>query len=113
MRAAALAVDDAHAAEAPLPAVAQKLGDADGRHVPVHAVQIELVFNHPVAAPQLPQHVATQACAEIGELIAGVERVVQAQRSKRLREDGALVAQALLWNRETAAAVSFGAAAGC
>src|SRR5947209_19267179 len=98
MRPAALAVDDAHATHAPLPAVAQELADADRRHVPVHAVQIELVLDYPVAAPELAQHVAAEAFAEISELIARIHGVIEAQRSERFREHGALVAQALLGN---------------
>src|SRR5437763_978205 len=57
-RAEAFAVHDAHAAPATPAAMAQEFRDTDGGDVPVHAVQVELVLDHPVAAPQFGQDVA-------------------------------------------------------
>src|SRR5919197_3919059 len=99
MRAASLAVDDAHAPQAPLPAMAQEVGDADRSHVAVHAVQIELVLHYPMTAPELAQHVAAEPLGEIGELVARIDRVVEARRAERLREHRALVADPLLGHR--------------
>ena len=49
---------------------------------PVHAVQVQGVLHHPVAASQAPQYLARYAIAQVGELDAGVERVVHRQRAR-------------------------------
>ena len=102
----ALAVHDAHAAATAPAAMAQEFGDADGSHVPVHAVQVELGFYHPVSAPEPAQHLALQPFAQVGELVAGIERVVHGEGSgKRLGERRALIAQPLPRHRCRAPAV--------
>src|SRR5882672_932878 len=71
---------DAYAAHAPMPAMPEEIRNADRRRVAVHAVQVELIFDHPVAAAELPQHVAAQSFAEVGECLAGVQGVVGTDR---------------------------------
>ncbi len=94
-RAEPLAVDDAHAAQAPQAAAAQEFADGVRGLEAVHAVQVELALDHPVPATEFPQHAAGQAIGEVGELVARIDGVIERSRSHRLGERGALVAQPL------------------
>src|SRR5581483_10745087 len=95
-RAKPLAVDDPYAAEAAPTAMAQEFGHVERCHVAVHAVQVELRFHHPVPAPELAQHLALYAFAQIDQLVAGIQSLVYRERpGERFGERGALVAQAL------------------
>jgi hypothetical protein len=93
-------VHDAHAAQA-----ARRRRAHEFRHLlrclpPVHAVQVEAVLYHPVAAPQPAQHLARHAIAQVGEFDAGVECVIHRHRAgDALGEDGALVAPGLRRHR--------------
>src|SRR5439155_444051 len=73
-RAEPLAVNDPHAADAPRRAALQKARDAERRLDAIHAVKIQAVFDHPMAAAQLAQHLARQAFAQEAQPPARIER---------------------------------------
>ena len=63
-------------------------------------MQIEVVLDHPVAAPQAAQDLAREPVAQKDELFSRLERVLERDRSlERFGQGGALVAPALLRNR--------------
>src|SRR6266513_1346959 len=100
VRAESLAVNDPHAADAPRHAASQKARDAERRLDAIHAVKIQAVFDHPMAAAQLAQHLARQALAQEGQLLARIDRVVQRDRAgEGFGEGRTLVALALAWQR--------------
>src|SRR5688572_31874590 len=76
--------------------VAQKLADRYGGLLAVHAVEVELILDHPVAAAQLSQDLARKPFAQENELFARIDRVVDGARAvQRFLERGALVAARL------------------
>src|SRR5689334_5120917 len=78
----------------------EEVAEADRGAVAIHAVEVELILHHPMAAAQLAQHIAAHSLAEIGERFAGIQRVVRAERAERFDERRALVADSLLRYRK-------------
>ena len=94
----AFAVDDTDAAPAGVLAMRQKFTECLTRFVPVHAVQIELILNHPASAPEIAQDAAGQAWAQIIGLVAAFEPVLEADRAvQAFMQCRPFIGQVLQW----------------
>ena len=102
-RAEALAVDDAHAAQAVALGVAQERVEALARLVAPQAVQVDLGLHHPDAAAELAHDVDADAAAAVGERVVGVEQRLGVELvGDRFDQRGRLVALALARDRRRA-----------
>src|ERR1041384_7898171 len=93
-------MDDAHAPQPRSSRRREKLRHQRPRFNRRETVQVELVLNHPAAAPQLLQYIAADTFAQEVELLAGFEAAFPCVRvGKAVDERLPLVAQTLLRDR--------------
>src|SRR5690242_12425954 len=92
-RAQALAVDDPHAAQSAPAGVGEEARRLERRLVGGEAVQVELVLDHPVRAPELSQDVARKAGPQEERIVLELDVVAVGAEPRELLEHRALVAK--------------------
>src|SRR5258708_26920857 len=103
-----LAVHDAHAPQSQAPAFGEELRRRGGRLLGGEAMQVEIVLDHPVRAPELAQDLARQSGAKVRGIALDLCIVVQ-RCSRELVQHRALILETLGGNRRGRAAIGLDA----